>query len=120
MSNKDQGLAHSAIQRLKSGFTQVVNDTETLEFQPHGLGQRYPQDYPQGSNGEVWHDELGEPMTIRDVALLLGCSVWTVRQRHLPYGLPYFRLGTTGKLVFYRKQVVAWILANQQKGGNIL
>jgi hypothetical protein len=64
-------------------------------------------------------DNLGEPLTIRDVAQLIGVSAWTVRQRCLPSGLPHFRLGSTGKLVFYRDQVVRWILEQQQKkGGN--
>jgi hypothetical protein len=64
--------------------------------------------------------ELGIPMTIGEVASLLGCSVWTVRQRYLPIGLPYFRIGSTGKLLFYRNQIVRWILEKQrQKGGEI-
>ncbi len=58
-------------------------------------------------------DLLGEPLTIVEVARLLGCSVWTVRQRHLPSGLPYFRTSKTGKLIFYRRQVVRWILETQ-------
>ena len=48
-----------------------------------------------------------------EVARLLGCSVWTVRQRYLARGLPYFRIGSTGKLVFYRAQVTQWILEQQ-------
>ena len=36
-------------------------------------------------------DILGEPLAITEVARLLGCSVWTVRQRYLSSGLPYFR-----------------------------
>ena len=58
-------------------------------------------------------DVLGEPLAITEVARLLGCSVWTVRQRYLPSGLPYFRIGKTGKITFYRNQVVRWILENQ-------
>ena len=52
-------------------------------------------------------------MTILEVAALLGCSAWTVRQRYLPRGLPYFRSCAAGKLVFFRSQVTHWIL-NQQ------
>jgi hypothetical protein len=64
--------------------------------------------------------ELGAPMRIGEVASLLGCSVWTVRQRYLPIGLPYFRIGSAGKLTFYRNQIVRWILEKQrQKGGEI-
>lgn len=62
-------------------------------------------------------DVLGEPLAITEVARLLGCSVWTVRQRYLPSGLPFFRIGKTGKITFYRNQVVAWILENQISGG---
>ncbi len=58
-------------------------------------------------------DALGEVLTIHDVARLLGCSAWTVRQRYLSRGLPYFRIGSIGKLVFYRAQVTQWILEQQ-------
>ena len=61
-------------------------------------------------------DILGEPLAIAEVARLLGCSVWTVRQRYLPSGLPYFRIGKAGKITFYRNQVVRWILENQITG----
>ena len=62
--------------------------------------------------------ELGEPLTITQVAKLIGCSPWTVRQRHMRSGLPHFRAGANGKLIFYRAQVVRWIQA-QQKGGKV-
>lgn len=65
-------------------------------------------------------DPLGEPITINEVARLFHCSTWTVRRRHLRTGLPYFRIGGTGKLLFYRKQVVRWILEKQEKGGMTL
>jgi hypothetical protein len=61
-------------------------------------------------------DILGEPLAITEVARLIGCSVWTVRQRYLPSGLPYFRIGKTGRITFYRNQVVKWILENQIAG----
>ena len=59
-------------------------------------------------------DPLGEPLSIRETARLLGCSVWTVRQRCLPRGLPYFRVAHSGKLIFYRNQVTRWILEKQK------
>lgn len=67
---------------------------------------------PESEAYQAGH-ELGQPLSIREVALLLGCSAWTVRQRHLLNGLPHFRSGPSGKLVFFRHQVVAWILAQQ-------
>lgn len=85
------------------------------------LGQRYPQHYPRRVDFDsVEDDPLGTPMTITEVARILGCSEWTVRQRHLRAGLPHFRLGRTGKLMFYRKQIVHWILENQKRKGGEL
>ena len=66
---------------------------------------------------EATEFELGDPLSIRDVARLLGCSAWTVRQQHMPRGLPHFRSGPNGKITFFRGQVVAWILNQQRKGG---
>ena len=62
-------------------------------------------------------NSLGAPLSIREVARILGCSAWTVRQRYMPLGLPHFRSGPQGKLVFFRDQVIRWILSRQQKGG---
>jgi len=64
-------------------------------------------------------EELGAPLGIRQVAKLIGCSAWSVRQRFVPQGLPHFRSGPSGRLIFYRDQVVRWIVQkqNQQKGG---
>jgi hypothetical protein len=62
------------------------------------------------------NDTLGEPLTIKQVAELIGCSPWSVRQRYLVRGLPHFRLDHHGKLIFYRNQVIAWLL-RQQRGG---
>jgi hypothetical protein len=59
-------------------------------------------------------DGLGEPLRIRDVAALIGCSVWTVRQRCLMQGLPHFRASRTGRLIFYRNQVIRWLIENQK------
>jgi hypothetical protein len=58
---------------------------------------------------------LGIPLSIREVARMIGCSPWTVRQTLVPRGLPVFRSGASGKLIFYRDQVVRWI--EQIQGG---
>lgn len=91
-----------------SGFADDPNSAETLALSADSLRQHYPQHYPQAQ------DALGEPLGVREVAELLGCSDWTVRHRHLPHGLPHFRSGPSGKLVFFRRQVIAWILNRQQ------
>jgi len=65
--------------------------------------------------------ELGTPLSIERVAQMVGCSPWTVRQRLMPAGLPHFRSGANGKLIFYENQVKDWIVARQQhKGGKKL
>jgi hypothetical protein len=58
-------------------------------------------------------EALGEPLTIAEVAALFGCSPWTIRQRYLPQGLPHLRATAEGKLVFFRAQIIRWILERQ-------
>ena len=94
-----------------SDFTSDAKPLDSLALSRETLGQSYPQHYPQAS------DALGEPLTIRQAAELLGCKPWTVRHSYLPKGLPYLRSGPFGKLIFYRNQVVRWILQHQRKGG---
>ncbi len=72
---------------------------------------------PQSST-QPQSEPLGEALDIRQVAALLGCSVWTVRQKYIPMGLPFFRLVRAGKLTFYRNQILAWILNRQQQNLN--
>jgi hypothetical protein len=102
---------HPAEEPRKSGLDDREKPLDSLSFSHEDRGQRYPQQYPQSS------DALGDPLTIRDVARLIGCSPWTVRHSYLPKGLPHMRSGRLGKLIFYRAQVVRWILQHQQKGG---
>jgi len=76
---------------------------------------RVPQPYPVSASSL-----LGEALGIREVAELLGCSPWTVRKKYLPQGLPHVRASSAGKIVFFRGQVIDWILKRQQhlkKGG---
>lgn len=78
---------------------------ELLEALPEGEAMR----------NAVMNDVLGEPLSIRDVARLIGCSVWTVRQQCLRQGLPHFRMSRTGRLIFYRNQVIRWLIHNQKE-----
>jgi hypothetical protein len=97
--------------RRVSGFDDGSEAPETLGFPLDPAGQTYPQQYPQAN------DALGDPLSIIEVARVLGCSAWTVRNGYLPQGLPHFRSGPGGKLVFFRNQVIQWILQQQKKGG---
>jgi hypothetical protein len=69
------------------------------------------------SDIEARTEALGVPLSINEVARLIGCSAWTVRQRYLPVGLPHMRLRPKGKLLFYKNQIINWLLTEQQKGG---
>ncbi|HSR49652.1 MAG TPA: hypothetical protein VLV83_02420 [Acidobacteriota bacterium] len=62
---------------------------------------------------------LGEPLTIDEAARLIGCSPWTVRQKHIENGLPYLQSGASGRMTFYSKQVVRWIKQKQTKKGGL-
>jgi hypothetical protein len=111
---------------LKYGLAETAKFAETLSHLPSGLGQRNPQHCPQpaepASTCTSASSPLGDPLSINDVAELLGCSAWTVRQRYLPQGLPHLRACASGKLVFFREQVIGWILKRQQlrqKGGQL-
>jgi hypothetical protein len=103
----------------KSGLSLPGNSKAPLALEPPALGQRYPQRCPQldGLESTVFADPLGDPLPIGEVAALIGCSPWTVRQRYLPQGLPHHRATSKGKLIFYRNQVIRWLLCEQQKGG---
>lgn len=101
-------------ERRMSDFAPSANGREIKAILRTDPGQNCPDHYPHGV--ESLGDPLGEPMPIRAVARVLGCSPWTVRQRYLPQGLPHFRSGPQGKLVFFRHQVIRWIVERQQKG----
>jgi hypothetical protein len=85
-----------------------------LALGSNGLGQCYPQQKPS-----LDVELLGQPLSIQAVACLIGCSVWTIRHRYLPVGLPHLRLRPNGKLIFYKNQIIQWLLTEQQKGGPI-
>jgi hypothetical protein len=94
-----------------SGFALNTKATETKAISRTSLGQSCPKQYPGDLN------PLGTPLSIKDVARLVGCSAWTVRQKFIPLGLPHLRSGPSGRLTFFSNQVVAWVLAQQQKKG---
>jgi excisionase family DNA binding protein len=91
----------------KSGFGFDPKPTDLLGFAAPDLGQRYQQHC-------LPPEPMGVPLSIREAARLIGCSLWTVRQTLMPRGLPHFRAGG-GKLIFYTNQITRWI-ENQQKG----
>jgi hypothetical protein len=76
-----------------------------------------PEGLPEAETAPRNAEVLGDPLSIDDVAALVGCSAWTVRQKLLPRGLPHFRCGRGGRLIFYRQQVIRWIVRHQRLQG---
>ncbi len=111
------------VRQIKSGFANDSKSAETNDFLPHPLAQNGASESARESarhaEGRA-EPKLGLPLSITEVAQLLGCSAWTVRQRYMPQGLPHLRATHGGRLVFFRDQVITWILKRQQfqqKGG---
>jgi hypothetical protein len=112
MINRNSGLLR------KSGSAIPASRKYSLAQTTVDPGQSYPEHcpHPEGA-GAALAEPLGDPLSIREAADLIGCSPWTVRQRYLPAGLPHHRLTPNGKIIFYRNQVIRWLLWQQQKGG---
>jgi hypothetical protein len=91
--------------------------SETLDSPSVSLASpraELPEALPVGSTPKKKErEDPGEPIGVREVAALIGCSVWTVRQRCMRQGLPHFRPSRTGRLIFYRNQVIRWLIENQ-------
>ena len=108
----------------ESGIRKGPKAADLLELMRPPIGQHYPKHYPTqpvASGGQPVasgaESRLGQPLDVRQVARLLGCSPWSIRNRWIPKGLPHFRSGASSKLIFYEAQVVRWIERQQQKGG---
>ena len=98
----------------ESGLAGGPKFKPSLGFAPISLGPSGPHFGPQRSPNVHL---LGTPLSIREAARIIGCSPWTVRQRLVPMGLPCFRSGASGKMIFYHDQVVRWI--ESQEGANM-
>jgi hypothetical protein len=98
-----------------SGFVYRVEPAPIQRISRPSPGQSCPQHCPTPEVTGNGLSALGEPLTIRVVSEMLGCSAWTIRQRYLPEGLPHLRSGPGGKLVFFRNQVIHWILQQQNQ-----
>jgi len=113
------------IRRLEgkeSGIEKRRKSADLLQFQPLPLGQCCPKHCPPQTGPNPGQpapsgadSRLGPPLDIKQVARLIGCSPWTVRQKLIPRGLPHFRSGASSKLIFFTNQIVRWI--EHQQGG---
>ena len=103
-----------------SGLARAARPAPIQRISRPRPGQSCPQQKPGLMYAENDQNVLGEPLTIRMVFEMFGCSAWTIRQKYIPDGLPHLRSGPAGKLIFFRNQVVRWILQQQEqtrKGG---
>ena len=126
----DYQVRRSPASSPKAGVASSPKPAQLRGFSASSLGLRWPTHWP-GQPGAKLREPgailagkaleigpfppLGIPLNIREVARMIGCSPWTVRQTLIPRGLPVFRSGASGKLIFYRDQVVRWI--EQIQGG---
>ncbi len=120
-------MAHTK-ERQASSLTLALQRREADRFISRALSVKSPANCPasldqaldaalaDGLAAPSSESRLGRPLNINEVAAMIGCSPWTVRKRLLPKGLPYFRSAASGKLIFYRDQVIRWI-ERKQKGG---
>ena len=104
--------------RRTSGHSSSPKGKRLLNLSPSRVGHSSPQHCPTQYPHAGDADPLGTPLSIVEVAELIGCSVWTIRQKYLPMGLPHWRLGDNGKLIFYRTQVIRWLVSRQTNGNN--
>lgn len=112
MTNRSAGILR------KSGLPDMRFVKNPLGLRAPDLGQSCPErcPHPDEAQTATFTEPLGLPLSIREAATLIGCSAWTVRQRYLPAGLPHHRLTQNGKLIFYRNQIIRWLLRQQQGG----
>jgi hypothetical protein len=108
----------------ESGIGKAPNAAQLLELMRPPLGQHCPTEKPSRpelSDGQPAASgaalRLGTPLDIRQVAALVGCRPWSIRNTWIPKGLPHFRSGASSKLIFFEAQVVRWIERQQQQGG---
>lgn len=102
--------------RHTSGHGTPPKAAPMLDFSSMEVGHSSPQHCPPHCPQPGEANPLGVPLSIGEVAKLVGCSPWTVRQKYLPLGLPHFRVGPTGKLTFYKTQVIRWLIRRQRGG----
>jgi hypothetical protein len=107
------------VRKRHVGFRRCANEGQSTAPPAHSRRVVLPAALPAPDlpPGEATASELGEPMGIKQVARLIGCSPWTVRQALIPRGLPHWRSRANGKLIFYQGQVVRWVLRMQRQHG---
>lgn len=117
MSDRHEGQVMHAHDPYESGFTNGAHSAESLSPSENVITSAPAKS--TRSSPSIDRD-LGSPLTIEEVADLLGCSPWTIRQRYLRQGLPYLQASARGKLTFFREQIIAWVEKRQRQKGGLL
>lgn len=123
----NESLRESSASAPKGRMANWRKPAQLRAFSPLRGGKRFPPHFPpppgpflreQGPflSAPGSGDRLGAPLDINEAAGLIGCSPWTVRQTLIPRGLPHFRFKASGRLIFYKNQVIRWIEIQQQGG----
>ena len=117
------GMVIKPLRGTESGIGKRPKAAELMELMKLPVGQHCPKHCPTqpvapggqpAASGA--RDRLGQPLDIRQVARLVGCSPWSIRNTWIRKGLPHFRSsGASSKLIFYEAQIVRWI--EKQQGG---
>src|SRR5215471_18537268 len=98
MATKGYNFGESGSRR-KAAAMRNFSRLEPTRGGPQGPGQG--PGLPAQSSGkcapEEAESELGRPLSLRDVAAMLGTSPWSVRQTWIPKGLPCVRTGARGQ-----------------------
>lgn len=108
-------MVHRASVRRKAGLAAATKGVDFLDLARKSLGQSCLQRCPHLADAKIGRiaNPLGAPLSIAQAARLIGCSPWTVRHTLIPLGLPVFRSGAGGKLIFYTNQIACWIERHQ-------
>jgi hypothetical protein len=93
-----------------SGFGDSEKPFNSQGFLSESLGQSYPHHYPQGDEPSANRFRSRGRRCDRLLGLDGAPSLPAAGTAALPSG-------PAGKFVFFRKQVIAWILQQQKKGG---
>lgn len=96
-----------------AGKPYLEETPQPQRFWPNCLGQHCPIHCP---NQKKVDDRLGRPLTLKQTARMIGCSPWTIRQKLIPKGLPHLQVRAKSRLIFYEKQIQAWIKKKQRRG----
>jgi hypothetical protein len=116
MAIRNRSSKDSALPNPKRQAESRSNMLKTGDLGSLPIGQLWPSHWPTAGEPQESRPGLGRPLTIRQVAAMLGCSPWSVRNTWMPKGLPFVRTGECSRIYFFEEQIIDWL--KEQQGGN--